>query len=92
MLPLHLIDFIYTPARVGRLIFWHTEKPELIGGMDGTCNFLVKAGKVITTKSGAERLKNNTLGLGPYESTHIKSPEGNVPTPLTPCKLIDKDQ
>lgn len=40
-------------------------------------NFLVKAGKVITTKSGAERLGNNTLGLAPFESTHVKSPEGD---------------
>jgi len=31
-----VINFIYTRARVGRLIFWHIEKPELIGGMGWT--------------------------------------------------------
>ncbi|MCE5335509.1 MAG: MBL fold metallo-hydrolase [Desulfobacteraceae bacterium] len=39
---------------------------------------LPRAGKVLTTRAGAERLGSNAMGLGPWERVDLPAPDGRV--------------
>lgn len=40
--------------------------------------FLARAGTVLTTPAGAERLGNNAVGLAPWHGVHVPGPDGRV--------------
>jgi L-ascorbate metabolism protein UlaG (beta-lactamase superfamily) len=48
--------------------------------------FLNSAGKVITTKAGAERLKGNAVGLEPWQSIELPGKDGTVRVTATPAR------
>lgn len=63
------------PGKVDIVLLSHDQHPDNLDSSGRA--WLINAGKVLTTKDGAVRLKGNAIGLSTWQTLQFKSPEGD---------------
>ncbi len=72
-------------GKIDLVLLSHDQHPDNLDKLGR--ELLLKVGNTITTKSGAQRLMNNTLGLAPWEHIDIPAPDGSLITIIaTPAR------
>lgn len=68
-----------SPEALGRIDAVLLSHDQHFDNLDRTGRELLpKAGKVLTTPAGAERLGGSALGLAPWQTTHLHTPDGRI--------------